>query len=100
MHFLIDNTDYTSAVDAERPPRIVRTLNRPSTLECAVILAPSGPVVPAGGARVLLERADGTTAVRNAGSICSAVVRFTSDRSGLAIFSARQRHIKRLFGSQ
>ena len=60
MKFVIDNTDYTSALDAERPPRIVRTLNRPSTFECGVILAPSGPVVPAAGARVVLERSDGT----------------------------------------
>src|SRR3954471_20298647 len=59
MKLLIDNTDYTSALAADSSPRILRRLNRPSLLECALILAPSGPIVPAANARVILQREDG-----------------------------------------
>lgn len=60
MRILIDNTDYTGALDAAAPPRVVRRLNQPSRLECALVLTPAAPVVPEAGARVLLERDDGT----------------------------------------
>ncbi|MDP9268579.1 MAG: hypothetical protein M3P27_09700 [Acidobacteriota bacterium] len=59
MKLLIDNTDYTSALAADSPPHVTRKLNRPSTLVCAVVLAPSGPVVPVANARVVLQREDG-----------------------------------------
>jgi hypothetical protein len=59
MKLLIDNTDYTSALDAERPPRVLRRLNQPSRLECALLLTPAAPLVPEAGARVILQRADG-----------------------------------------
>src|SRR4051794_28977656 len=59
MRLLIDNTDYTSALAADAPPRVTRTLNRPSQLECALVLAPAGPVVPVASARVVLQRDDG-----------------------------------------
>src|SRR5437764_3732265 len=60
MRLLLDNTDYTSALAADAPPRITRKLNRPSRLECALVLAPNGPVVPPANARVVLQREDGT----------------------------------------
>jgi len=60
MKLLIDNTDYTSALAADSPPRVSRKLNRPSTLVCAVVLAPSGLVVPAANARIVLQQNDGT----------------------------------------
>src|SRR4051812_42356367 len=59
MKLLIDNTDYTSALDAERPPRVVRKLNQPSRFECALLLTPAAPLVPVADARLVLQRADG-----------------------------------------
>lgn len=59
VKLLIDNTDYTSALAADRAPRVLRRLNQPSRLECALVLTPAAPVVPAANARVVLERADG-----------------------------------------
>lgn len=59
MRLLLDNTDYTAALAADAPPRITRKLNRPSQLECALLLTPAGPIVPAGNARVVLQRDDG-----------------------------------------
>ena len=66
MKFTIDNLDdlgprdYTQFVAAENLPKIVRKLNRPSRM--TVALVGTGPAfrVPARGARVSLERSDGT----------------------------------------
>ncbi len=59
MKLLIDNTDYTSALAADRAPRVLRRLNAPSRFECALVLTPAAPIVPAANARVVLEREDG-----------------------------------------
>ncbi|HSE49744.1 MAG TPA: hypothetical protein VLA96_11095 [Terriglobales bacterium] len=59
MKLLIDNTDYTCALAADGAPRVLRRLNQPSRFECALLLTPAAPVIPAANARVVLEREDG-----------------------------------------
>ena len=67
MEFTIDNLDgagarnYTSSLDAERPPRVRRVLNRPSELRAWLHASGSEFVVPEANARVTLARNDGTT---------------------------------------
>jgi len=60
MRLLISNTDYTAALAADSPPRVLRRLNAPARLECALVLTPAAPLVPEADARVVLQRADGT----------------------------------------
>ena len=60
MRLTIDNTDYSAALDSERLPKITRRLNQPDELRAALIAASPLFVVPAPGARVLLERDDGS----------------------------------------
>jgi hypothetical protein len=65
MRLSIDNfdsagaRDYTANLDAETAPRIQRKLNRPSRLSVALIAPTPDFIVPACGARVVLERGDG-----------------------------------------
>lgn len=66
MILTIDNNDgagaardYTAALDAERPARILRRLNRPSEIQASLYAATAEFVVPVRGARVVLARNDG-----------------------------------------
>lgn len=65
MKLTIDNfdgggaRDYTASIDAEGKPKIQRKLNRPSTMTFALVAGTPEFVVPASGARVVLERGDG-----------------------------------------
>ena len=52
--------DYTAALSAEPPARILRRMNRPAELRAALVATDPGFVVPAAGARVLLTRRDGS----------------------------------------
>lgn len=61
MRLAIDNTDYTAALDAERLPAITRRLNRPDEMRASLIGSAPEFVVPAAGARVVLQRDDGFT---------------------------------------
>ena len=66
MQLTIDNLDgggaldYTAALGAEPPARVLRRLNRPAELRAALVATDPGFVVPAAGARVLLARRDGS----------------------------------------
>lgn len=66
MRLKIDNQDglgiqdYTGLVDVSARPRITRKLNRPAKLQF-VLVAGDGFVVPSAGARVSLERQDGSS---------------------------------------
>lgn len=66
MLLTIDNADgrgaqdYTANLDAEHAPTIQRALNRPSRLTATLVAATPDFIVPAGGARVVLQRGDGT----------------------------------------
>lgn len=66
MILTIDNNDgagardYTGALDAERPPRVVRRFNRPDEMHARLYGCGPGFVVPAAGARVILARNNGT----------------------------------------
>lgn len=65
MKLQIDNfdgkgpCDYTFAVDASRPPEVVRKLNQPSELRLSLLADSPDFVVPAQGARVLVGRTNG-----------------------------------------
>ena len=60
MKLQIDNLDgagvrdYTAAVDAARPARIVRRLNRAAELQCSLVANAPSFVTPANGARIVL----------------------------------------------
>jgi hypothetical protein len=65
MNLLIDNNDglgqqdYTAYVDAAHLPKITRRLNRAATMTASLVAADPSFHSPVGGARVLLQRADG-----------------------------------------
>ncbi len=65
MKLTIDNlqgqgtVDYTAALDGTVAPRVVRKINRPAELQCSLLGAMAGFVVPAIGARVILTKASG-----------------------------------------
>lgn len=65
MKLTIDNlqgagaVDYTATIDLTVAPRIVRKINAPAQLSCA-LTGVNGLVVPAIGARIVLTRADGS----------------------------------------
>ena len=65
MKLTIDNFDgagarnYTAALDADRPPRVHRRLNRPAELRASLVAGDAQFVVPTRGARVVLARNDG-----------------------------------------
>jgi len=65
MNLTIDNLDgsgprdYTAALDAERPPRVHRRLNRPAELRAWLVANDAQFVVPARGARIILARDSG-----------------------------------------
>ena len=52
--------DYTRSLDATRPPKIVRRLNAPATLQVWMVSDETSFLAPVAGARVLLERLNGT----------------------------------------
>ena len=66
MKLTIDNlqgqgaVDYTSALDGTVAPRVERTLNRPSKLQCSLLACSPGFVTPATGARVILAKTSGS----------------------------------------
>ncbi len=66
MNLLIDNNDglgpqdYTASVDADQLPAIVRSLNKAATMTASLIGATVTFKPPASGARVILQRGDGT----------------------------------------
>ncbi len=66
MNLLIDNNDglglqdYVGHVDVENLPAIVRSLNKAATMTATLIRADATFKAPANGARVLLQRGDGT----------------------------------------
>jgi hypothetical protein len=66
MKFTIDNLDdigprdFTAMVDSEHPPQIVRSLNRPAEMTLALISEGSEFRMPVLGARVVLQREDGS----------------------------------------
>lgn len=62
MKLTIDNLDYTAALDAERPPRVWRRLNRPTELRAHLYASDAQFVVPAAGSRVMLARNNGDKA--------------------------------------
>ncbi|MGH9579605.1 MAG: hypothetical protein ACRD2R_01320, partial [Terriglobales bacterium] len=51
--------DYTAALDAAAPPRILRRLNQPAELRAVLVAAGPQFVVPAAGGRVIWARDDG-----------------------------------------
>ena len=65
MNLLIDNNDglgqqdYTAWVDVDHLPKIARRLNRAATMTASLVAADPSFHSPVGGARVLLQRADG-----------------------------------------
>src|SRR3954471_11153659 len=65
MQLTIDNLDgfgprdYTSAISSDAAPKIMRALNKPSSLSATLIADGAQFVVPSEGGRVLLARADG-----------------------------------------
>ena len=65
MNLLLDNNnglgqqDYTSYVDADHLPRIVRRLNCAATLVAALVAADGNFDPPVSGARIILQRSDG-----------------------------------------
>ena len=61
MKILIDNTDYTSGLDAVRPLEIVRKLNEPSTCRLWLSLLPGGALgVPLRNQALVVTGDDGT----------------------------------------
>jgi hypothetical protein len=65
MRLTIDNFDnagargYTANLNADAAPRIQRKLNRPSKLTISLVAPTPDFIVPASGARIVLERGDG-----------------------------------------
>lgn len=65
MNLKIDNfdgrgpRDYSSAIDALQPPRVIRKLNQPFELRLTLVTDDPGFVVPVIGARVTLGRTNG-----------------------------------------
>jgi hypothetical protein len=65
MKLTIDNNDsrgpqdYTSYLDATGLPKITRKLNRPWQMTASLVAADPNFVIPASGARVVLQRSDG-----------------------------------------
>jgi hypothetical protein len=59
MKLTIDSSDYTSHMDASVRARVKRLLNRPATMTAALVATDPSFVVPAAGARVVLERKNG-----------------------------------------
>src|SRR5438128_6045848 len=65
MKLQIDNfdgrgpSDYTSAIDASRAPRVVRRLNKPDELQLSLIADRPDFIVPSNGARITLGRSNG-----------------------------------------
>ena len=65
MNLLLDNNhglgqqDYTSYVDADHLPRIVRRLNCAATLVAALVASDGNFDPPISGARIILQRSDG-----------------------------------------
>ncbi|HYX70984.1 MAG TPA: hypothetical protein VE825_17750, partial [Terriglobales bacterium] len=60
MQLTIDDLDYTAALSAEPPVRILRRLNRPTELRATLVATDPGFLVPASGARVILACRDGS----------------------------------------
>lgn len=66
MQLIIDNfntlgpTDYSTYLDAEHLPRVARRLNKPSTMRAHLVFTFPGVAVPRQGARVLLQKEDGS----------------------------------------
>jgi hypothetical protein len=66
MKISIDNLqgegpgDYTRVVDATIAPRVERKINQPSQFHCSLLALSSDFVIPMAGARVTLEKSDGT----------------------------------------
>jgi hypothetical protein len=66
MNLLIDNSngmgqqDYTPWLDADAPTKIVRRLNRPTVMTAELTAGDASFRVPTAGARVILQKADGT----------------------------------------
>jgi hypothetical protein len=61
MKILIDNSDYTSGLDAVRPLEIVRKLNEPSTCRLWLSLLPGGALgVPIRNQALVVTGDDGT----------------------------------------
>ena len=65
MKLQIDNfdgrgpSDYTSAIDASRAPKVVRRLNKPDELQLSLIADRPDFIVPGNGARITLGRSNG-----------------------------------------
>jgi hypothetical protein len=65
MKLQIDNfdgrgpSDYTSAIDASRAPKVVRRLNKPDELQISLIADRPDFIVPGNGARITLGRSNG-----------------------------------------
>jgi hypothetical protein len=66
MNLLIDNNDglgpqdYTAYVDADHLPSIVRGLNKEAAMSASLISVDATFKLPASGARIILQRGDGT----------------------------------------
>jgi hypothetical protein len=66
MKLTIDNLqgqgpqDYTAALDAAKPPKILRKINQPAELRFSLIANVPGFIVPATGARVTLGKTNGS----------------------------------------
>ncbi len=56
MLLTINNLDYSSSLDAERPPRVLRRLNRPDEMRAWLVAGTPTFVVPSAGVRVVLSR--------------------------------------------
>ena len=67
MNLLIDNNDghgqqdYTSYIDGDHLPQVVRKLNEAATLIAALVSADPSFSPPVPGARIILQRSDGLT---------------------------------------
>ncbi len=65
MNLLIDNNaglgqqDYTSYVDADHLPQIVRRLNCAATMTASLVASDGNFDPPVSGARIILQRSDG-----------------------------------------
>jgi hypothetical protein len=67
MNLLIDNNDgrgqqdYTSYIDGDQLPKIIRKLNQAATMTATLVSADPNLYPPVFGARVVLQRSDGLT---------------------------------------